>query len=101
MGSGVEVVIGESARGDRRFVYLFEQDGSLDPGAGQHYVNYQFELLSGPYLTKYNLLGGPNPENTAVTTNTYSRHFADRWLTDELHLLAGGATGVDILDHNR
>ena len=84
------------------YVYLFErQDAALDPGAGQHYVNYQFQLVSGSYLSTYNINAGPNPENTTVSSSVYARHFSDRWVQDELHVFAGGATGVDILDRHK
>jgi hypothetical protein len=75
--SGVEVAIGALG-----YVYLFEQDGSLDPSAGQKYVTYAFGAASA-----------------TVTTTAYAQHFVGRWITDELHLRAG--TGVDVLDQNK
>src|SRR6185369_9280830 len=81
--------------------YLFKEDGSLDQTAGQHYVDYDFSLTSGAYLTTYSVVFGPNPENTTVTTEDYSRHFSDRWVQDQLHVTAGSATGVDILDRQK
>lgn len=83
------------------YVYLFRRSGALDPGAGAHYVTYQFNLLSGAYKTTYNVLTGPNPENSTITTPYYSHHFSDRWVDDELHIYTGGATGVDILDRHK
>jgi hypothetical protein len=87
--------------GAEGYVYLFLTDGSLSPGAGQQYVTYTFNLLSGPYLTTYNALNGPNPENSTATTASYAHHFSDRWINDELHITAGSATGVDILDRHK
>ena len=43
------------------WIYLFKRSGNLDPGAGQHYVNYDFNLLSGTYKTTYKLPDGPEP----------------------------------------
>ena len=83
------------------YVYLFLSDGSLSPGAGQQYVTYTFNLLSGPYLTSYNALNGPNPENSTATTAYYSHHFSDRSISDEVRITAGAATGVDILDRHK
>jgi len=83
------------------YVYLFQSDGSLSPGAGQQYVTYTFSLNSGPYLTTYNALNGPNPENSTATTAYYSHHFSDRWISDELRITATGASGVDILDRHK
>jgi hypothetical protein len=80
------------------WVYLFKRSGNLDPGAGKSYVDYDFELLSGPYKTTYQLLDGPNPESTTVSTPFYEDHFSDRWLNDALRVKTGGATEVDILD---
>ena len=97
--TGVEVEISDPLNGSQTgYVYLFRQDGSLSPGAGQQYVTYTFDLLSGPYMTTYNNQHGPNPENSVVTTPYYSHHFSDRWISDEIHIMTGGATGVDILD---
>jgi hypothetical protein len=100
-GSGVEVAVVDPTPPGTGFVYLFEQDGSLDPGAGRQYVAYQFDLSSGDYKTTYNINDGPNAEDTTVTTVAYARHFSDRWAQDELHVFAGGATGVDILDRHK
>jgi hypothetical protein len=101
VGSGVEVVITDPTTAGAWRVYLFRQFGALDQGAGQQYVSYQFSLNSGAYLNTYNVLDGPNPENTSVSTVAYSRHFSDRWVQDQLKIFAGGATGVDILDRHK
>jgi hypothetical protein len=100
--TGVEVEITDPLNGSQTgYVYLFRQDGSLSPGAGQQYVSYAFDLLSGPYLTTYDTLQGPNPEDSVVSTPYYSHHFSDRWISDEMHITAGAATGVDILDRHK
>jgi hypothetical protein len=106
-GSAVEVEVFEG--GDKGFVYLFErEDTSLDPGAGQQYVSYDFSLSGGiDYKTEYDLYGyncggsicDPSMlEDSTITGATYSYHFAARWVSDELRITAGDATGVDILD---
>jgi len=100
-GSGVEIAITDSLDGGSGYVYLFKSAGSLDPAAGQQYVTYAFRLLSGDYLTTYSVDPGPNPEDTTVTTASYSCHFADRWIRDQLAISAGGASGVDILDRHK
>ena len=84
-GSGVEVVLTDPLAPGSWYVYLFRGDGSLDQSAGQQ-VGYQFSLTSGAYLTTYQLLNGPNPENTTVSTAAYSRHFSDRWTQDQLRI---------------
>ena len=101
-GSGTEVRIVD-ALGDPSpaFLYLFRQTGNLDPGAGKDYVNYSFNLLSGDYKTTYKLGAGPNPENSTVTTDFYSHHFSDRWISDQLRITAPNASGVDILDRHK
>lgn len=101
-GSGVEVVVTDPLAPSGAWrVYLFRQDGSLDQYAGQQYVSYQFSLNSGAYSTTYNIVDGPNPENSIVSSAAYARHFSDRWIQDELRIFAGGATGVDILDRHK
>ena len=99
-GSGVEVRVRSTLGGTTRdgWVYLFRRSGGLSPGAGQQYVNYTFNLLSGDYKTTYKLVDGPNPENSTVTTPNYTVHFSDRWLKDQIRVKTGDASEVDILD---
>jgi hypothetical protein len=100
-GSGIQVTISDPLGSAPGYVYLFRQDGSLDPAAGRDYVSYQFNLLSGDYKTTYKTRAGPNPEDTTVTTDYYQVHFQDRWIQDGVRIYAGSATAVDILDmHN-
>lgn len=97
-GSGVRVTIIDPLQpGATGYVYLFRQDGTLDPGAGQSYVAYSFNLLSGDYKTTYNIFDGPNPEDSTVATPYYARRFSDRWADDALSVTAG----VDILDRHK
>lgn len=100
-GTGVEVRVVDLQSKTVGAVYLFERSGTLDPGAGQQYVDYQFSLASGDYKTTYRLTNGPNPESSRVTTPYYSHHFSDRWLSDEIEVTAPGASGIDILDRHK
>ncbi len=100
-GSGVELTIVDPLGGATAYAYLFAGDGTLDPGAGAHPVSYDFNLLSGNYLTTYNTQNGPNPEDSQVVTAAYAVHFADRWIRDETNVTAGTASGVDILDRHK
>ena len=99
-GSGVQVRVGSTLGGSEQAgrIYLFKRSGGLSPGAGESYVNYNFQLLSGAYKTTYKLQDGPNLENTTVSTPFYEVHFGDRWLRDRLRIKAGNASEVDILD---
>jgi hypothetical protein len=84
-GTGVEVTLSDPlTNGTPTYAYLFEQAGSLDPGAGQKYVTYTFAASS-----------------STVVTDAYSEHFVGRWINDQLQLTSGAATGVDILDQNK
>jgi hypothetical protein len=104
--SGVQVQIDDPLDGGFAYVYLFESAGGLDPSAGQQYVTYDFDLLSGDYKTTYLLNGGPgtshgpqvNAEDSTITTAYYERHWSFRWTNDDLAIFAGGASGVDILE---
>jgi hypothetical protein len=101
-GSGVEVRVTDPlTAGGLGYVYLFRQNGALDPGAGKNYVTYNFNLLSGNYKTTYKLQAGPNPENSLVSTGKYTHHFGDRWLSDRLTITVQGGSGVDILDRHK
>lgn len=101
-GTGQRVLVTDPlAPAEQGSVYLFASDGSLDPSAGQQYVTYTFDLLSGPYLTTYDTVSGPNPEDTIVTSPFYTHHFSDRWISDAFTISAGGASGVDILDRHK
>lgn len=101
VGTRLELTIANPLNGGEAYVYLFESDGSLVPGAGADYVQYEFDLASGNYKQTYNLWSGPNPENSSATTAYYRTHFIDRWKRDELNVHAGTATGVDILDRHK
>jgi hypothetical protein len=99
VGRGVEVKITDPIDpGATGYVYLFRGDGSLDPGAGQRYVDYAFKLDSGDYKTTYQRLNGPNPEDSTVTGATYTTHFADRWLEDSITLTRGDRPTTDLID---
>ena len=101
-GSGVEIALRDPlAVGERRYLYLFRSSGERTPAAGRDYVDYDFVLASGDYKTTYGLGAGPNPEDSWVRTASYSHHFADRWLSDQLRITTPGASGVDILDRHK
>jgi len=97
----IEIEIGDPLDETTCYVYIFESDGSLASDAGQDYVSYEFNLLEGPYLTHYRRNGGYNPEDSTIHTDAYQTHFSDRWIRDELQILKGAATGVDILDRHK
>ncbi|MFM7063169.1 MAG: hypothetical protein ACKO04_06725, partial [Actinomycetes bacterium] len=101
-GSGVAVRVGDPrATNESGTVYLFRSNGSLSPAAGRDYVDYRFQLTSGPYLTTYKRDRGPNPETSRVVTPTYEAGFTDRWYENTWKVRIGGASGVDFLDGNK
>ena len=100
-GTGYEVDVFDQISGQHAYLYLYVSDGSLSPDADTSYVTYTFDLLSGNYKATYNLMTGPNPENSEVITSFYRLHFSDRWIRDEVNVLAGAATGADILDRHK
>jgi len=98
-GQPIEVKLDDPlATGTVGYVYLFDSNGTLAPGAGKRYVDYQFRLNSGDYKTTYERTDGPNPENSTITGTSYNIHFADRWTMDGLTLTKGSKPTVDILD---
>jgi hypothetical protein len=100
-GSRVELLITNLLNGSTAYAYLFETDGALDPAAGAPSIPYTFNLLSGEYKATYDVSSGPNPEDSSVTTGSYSVHFSDRWIRDATSVSAGMASGVDILDRHK
>jgi hypothetical protein len=100
-GSGVEIRISDPLDGGKGTVYLFERSGDLDPGADANYADYQFDLVAGVYPDDYDIANGPNPENSTVTTAYYTLHLVDRWIVDEMHVLAGSSSGDDIIDRRK
>ena len=99
--SGARVQANDPLTGAVAYFYLFRRSGTtLSPGAGHHNVGYTFNLLSGSYKTTYKFTAGPNPENSVVTTTSYTRHFGDRWLDDSI-VLKAGATRVDVVDRHK
>lgn len=97
----IELAVTNPINAGTAYVYLFVTDGSLPQHANQDYVGYNFGLASGAYKDTYNLLSGPNPEDSEVTTDFYRTHFSDRWIRDEVNVKAGDATEVDILDRHK
>ena len=101
-GTGQELAITDPlGNATPSYAYLFRRSGGLDPGAGRSYVAYRFALASGDYKTTYDIGAGPNPEDSTVRTASYTRHFSDRWVSDAITVLAGGASGVDVLDRHQ
>ena len=101
-GSGVAVQIDDPLGSDKQgWVHLFESTGSLDPAAGQDYVDYDFVLTSGTYKTTYKRADGPNPETSRVVTPTYEIGYTDRWKEVTWKVLASGANGADLLDGHK
>jgi hypothetical protein len=85
--------------GKPTYLYLFNStDLGLKPDAGRDYVDYDFNLTSGPYKTTYRRGEGPNPETSRISTDNYEIGFSDRWYYDRLAIRAGDADGVDVLD---
>lgn len=82
---------------DTNYFYVFLNNGSLNQDAAKNYVDYQFNLLAGSYPTDYDLLSGPNTENTIVSTSVYSMMFYDRWINENLTLKKPSNT-VDVFD---
>jgi hypothetical protein len=100
--TGVRVRASDPLTGAIGYFYLFRRSGTtLAPGMGHHNVTYTFSLNSGSYKTTYNVDAGPNPENSAVATASYTRHFGDRWLDDVITVKAGSATRADIVDRHK
>ncbi len=100
-GSGLETTIVDPLDDGMGYIYLFESDGSLDPGAGQNRIHYDFVLLSGSYLGSYNTLDGPNPEKSKIWSDAYRVTFRDRWIRRSIAVTAGGAWGDNILDRHK
>ena len=95
--TGVEISIQNSVTQKDSYVYLFKQDGSLLQDADTSYVSYDFSLLLGNYLLSYNT-NYNNPENTNVVGENYTLHFSDTWVTEDIHMIDGQSSGIDILD---
>ncbi len=96
-----EVRVSDPSGADTGFIYLFEAAGPADQSAGKDYVDYEFNLLAGDYLSNYRFQDGPNPEASSVETDFYSTGHSDRWVDDELRLRTAGSSGVDIIDREK
>ncbi|MEM1323660.1 MAG: T9SS type A sorting domain-containing protein [Bacteroidota bacterium] len=90
-----------------RYLYLFEQDGSLQQSAGQDYVDYNFQLVSGQPLSNYpicenntNCSSSNNGqcEASTVSTSEYEVGCEARWMETVLKIKSGSSTQIDILD---
>lgn len=103
--SGVKIKVADPIDSGSAFVYLFRSSGGLDQGAGKQYVDYDFKLTTlgagETYLTGYNFPDGPNPEASTVKTPFYETHSSDRWIDDQLKIMEGVSSPVDILDRDK
>lgn len=101
-GSRIQVVITDPIDNKTSYVYLFENGGTLNQDAGVSYVTYNFRLSNGgTYPGGFNFGSGRNNEDSRLTTNNYSWHFAAEWISDELKITSGGATNTDLLDRHK
>ncbi len=100
--SVVKVTVDDPVSGGQAAVYLFKSAGSLEPGAGKDYVDYDFKLTNltegQTLLNDYGYIHSSNPEDSTVSTANYELHSIDRWMEDELRIKAGAASQADILD---
>ncbi len=101
--SRLELRLTDPLDGTIGYVYLFVQDGTLDPSAGASYVEYVFSPNAGDYLATYNTAGVDpdtgernddfgeplNPEDSWIRTSVYERHWSYRWTCDRLALYGG------------
>ena len=94
--SGVEISVQSAKMGKDTYIYLFNQDGSLEQDADSSYVSYNFSLLMGDYFTSYNT-NNSNPENTSVIGDNYTLNFSDTWKLEDMHIIDGESSMVDIL----
>ena len=101
--SGMEISIVDPIDDSQAFVYLFLKRKEQKPPAKptQSYVNYEFILKSGGYKNTYANERGPNPEQSTVSTPFYKMGFSERWIKDEIRILAGLSSGVNILDRHK
>ena len=73
-GSGVKLRVRTTLAGTKDgWVYLFKRSGAISPGAGQQYVNYNFNLLSGDYKTTYKLAARPQPRELHASPRRTTR----------------------------
>jgi len=100
-GTRTALAVTDPLTSTTRYLYLFETDGTLSPGAGKDYVTYRFVLKSGNYKMTYNTRSGPNLEDSFAKTSRYEVRFSDRWIHDVTKILVGQSTGVDILDRHK
>ncbi len=101
-GSARMLTVDDPDGGDKGYIYLFRSDGSLDPSAGKSYVEYDFKLTrlteGQTMLEDYGYSNSNNPEDSTVSTSSYTLHSTDRWMEDRMEIHAGSANGTDILD---
>lgn len=83
-------------------LYLFIQDGALDPAAGQSYVTYQFVPVPNENKNKEQVDNNPySTEDSQLLTPFYRLHFSARWVMDELNLFMDGNPTSNLIDRLR
>ncbi len=96
-----ELTISDPLSSEIKYIYIFEQDGSLSQDAGIDYVDYVFNLTAGTYPDDFAVLTGINPEQSTVTTSAYTIGFSAEWIMDEWRITTAGSSGADILDRHQ
>jgi hypothetical protein len=90
-GTCSEILITDPLGGSG-YVYLFQNAGSLQQGAGVSYVTYTSNLSSTVgFPVNLNI---SNVENTVITTSKYSWKFSAEWVSDEFRLIVGNNTNL-------
>ncbi len=98
--SGFEVAIKDGLDPDAtRYVYLFQHDGTLDPGASARYVGYNYRPL--PLEAQSRDLAGFRNEDSTFASAHYTQHMAAPWTVDGLTLATSGSESPDLLDRLR
>ncbi len=80
--------------GGSGYVYLYQNDGSLQQDAGISYVTLNSNLASTSGFPTN--ASGTNHENTNITTAKYKWHYDSEWVSDVFKIILGN--NVDILD---
>ncbi|MEM0991793.1 MAG: T9SS type A sorting domain-containing protein [Bacteroidota bacterium] len=90
------------------YVYIFEQDGSLDASAGEDYIQYDFtffpmgDSIAGNSVKEDYIMCYENEvrntEASSVITEDYESRFSDRWTEDYLKIKTGNVLDTSLLD---
>lgn len=86
-----------------KYIYLFQQDGTLEQDAGVQYVDYDFRLAEDEdeYPDDFDFLNDETEEDSRVVTSVYRWKFKETWRSDALKIYGNNLSEDNLLKRHQ